>query len=162
MVFTDTLLIGSKMQPQNVLLIGAPGSGRRTQAWNLERDHCFCNINLSSVFRNTIIKYNEAHKYQSPHNATGHALQQESGLPTPRTEAPLTSLKPRASSEPLTRAEKTLGETVKNGGKIDDDLMIQIVVEHAEKCRSKGFVLHGLPRSTVQAQKVSTENLLDF
>eukprot|EP00475_Leptophrys_vorax_P044346 TRINITY_DN8858_c0_g1_i2.p1 TRINITY_DN8858_c0_g1~~TRINITY_DN8858_c0_g1_i2.p1 ORF type:complete len:200 (-),score=50.93 TRINITY_DN8858_c0_g1_i2:219-818(-) len=153
----------------NVLLVGAPGSGKRTQAWFLERDQCLCNISMSGLFRTTLIKYNEHHHHQRDKNKKKDgdeprdgAIQQESGLPAPggvQTEAPSTALKKRTPddliNQPLTPHEIALVEAIKNGRKIRDEDCVQIIADYATSARcSKGYVIHGFPRTAQQAKLV--------
>lgn len=135
-----------------ILLIGAPGSGKRTQAQRIQEKYGVCNVGLGALFWNQAIKCSRSKAQREgffPQESDANGLSQ-------------TKFSPR---------EKEFCSVLKEGGKFSDELIVDLICERleSEACLSKGYVLHDVPRNIEQsvwlkrklmAKEISPKNVI--
>lgn len=142
---------------RGILLIGAPGSGKRSQAQLLSERHCLCNISISALVREALLRYNAKSSY-APHERAP----QVRPPPNPDIQIPEREKYHRRihflnedADMTVSNTQEALAKNIYKGEKMNDDLLVQLILDRATapEC-AKGFVLHGFPRNVLQAKKV--------
>jgi adenylate kinase len=139
----------------NVLLFGPPGAGKRSQAQLLRDQYCICNLNMSALFRESVLRYNAVNSYNPPQRAPHMRPKSDVSHPDREKYHHRIHFLNEDCEVGVTPAQEKIANCVYVGGKIKDEDVVELLMEkvNSEECK-KGYVIHGFPRTIEQVDLV--------